>query len=272
MGRKGVGDKTGIEWTDCTFNAWIGCTAISPACALCYAKTLVERWGGDFSERRRTSPANWKLPVRWNKAAASAGVRRKVFCSSLADVFDNQVPDEWRTDLWALIRDTPNLTWQLLTKRPQNIAKMLPDDWSMTHYGHVWLGTTAENQAHYDLRWAHLSKIPALVHFISYEPALGPLDIRGRLLPDWVIAGGESGPGTRPAHPDWFRGVRDHCAETGVAFFFKQWGDWASAKGLPGHLKIGHVFDDGFQMIRTGKKRAGSLLDGREHKEFPTLE
>ena len=249
-----MAETTGIEWTDATFNPWIGCTAVSPACDHCYAKTLVERWGGDFAQRRHTAPANWRKPLAWNAAAARAGERKRVFCASLADVFDNQVPEEWRADLWALIRATPALDWQILTKRPQNIAKMLPADWGRG-YRNVWLGCTAENQTEAWRRIPHLLTASSARAFLSCEPLLGALDLTPWLRGiDWVICGGESGPGARPMHPDWARALRDQCAEARVPFFFKQWGEWA-----PDHM----------HMARVGKKLAGATLDGRTHKEFP---
>ncbi|MBX9593540.1 MAG: phage Gp37/Gp68 family protein, partial [Roseomonas sp.] len=144
-----MGANTGIEWADHTFNPWIGCQAVSPACDNCYAETLVNgRMGGDFAVRRRTSPRNWRLPLKWDRDAAKAGKRARVFCASLADVFDNQADPAWRGDLWDLIWETRWLDWMLLTKRPQNIAKMLPtkvagalDDWG-EGWPNVWIGTT----------------------------------------------------------------------------------------------------------------------------------
>jgi protein gp37 len=263
-----MAEHTGIEWTDATFNPWIGCMSVSLACDHCYAKTLVERWGGDFSARRRTSAANWKQPLRWNSSAEKAATRRRVFCSSLADVFDNRVPLKWRTDLWAMIRATPWLQWQLLTKRPQNIAKMLPPDWGHGFHN-VWLGTTVENQTEADRRIPHLIEIPASIKFLSCEPLLGPIKFAAvpgfnkfnlNLCNWWVICGGESGRGARPMHPVWARSVRDQCAAAGVPFFFKQWGEWAPDDNAP---------DAHTAMNRIGKKAAGSLLDGREHKAFP---
>lgn len=178
-----MAETSAIEWTDSTFNPWIGCTKISPACDHCYAEALMDtrhgrvKWGG---ERSRTSPGNWKLPRRWQKQAAAFfaehGRRQRVFCSSLADVFDNQVPTEWRDDLWALIRDTPDLHWQLLTKRPQNIGKMLPAYWDEVK-GHVWLGTTVEDQQRANLNIPHLLQHDSAVRFISVEPMLGPIDL-----------------------------------------------------------------------------------------------
>jgi protein gp37 len=146
-----------------------------------------------------------------------------VFCASLADVFDNKAPDGARDDLFELIRKTSSLDWLLLTKRPQNIRKMLPSDWA-DGYPNVWLGTTAEDQPWYDRRWSILRKIPAAVHFISYEPALGPLNIAGHWdhRPDWIICGGESGGQARYMDPQWAYGLRDQCRRLDVAFFMKQ--------------------------------------------------
>jgi protein gp37 len=313
-----MGTATGIEWCDHTFNPWIGCTAVSPACDRCYAQALVERWGGDFATRRRTAPANWRQPLIWNRKAAADGVRRRVFCASLADVFDNQVPDEWRRDLWTLIDATPALDWLLLTKRPQNIAKMLPHRINEEGFAwplrNVWLGTTAENQAEADRRIPHLLAAPAAVRFLSCEPLLGPLDLTrwsglqddSALPVDWVIAGGESGPGARPMNPTWAYSLRDQCAAAVVPFFFKQWGefepviitldgcgmdtgsgqrlrgpavdDWADyvfaeARDHRGDPKlIDRRFwasGDGQLLHRCGKKAAGALLDERQHKAFP---
>ena len=276
-----MAEVTGIEWTDHTFNPWIGCTAISAACNICYAETLVKRWGGDFATRRRTAPSNWKQPIKWNKAAETAGVRRRVFCASLADVFDNQAPEEWRVDLWALIRATPWLQWQLLTKRPQSIRKMLPPDWGHGFHN-VWIGTTVEDREQARIRMDHLRAIPTVIRFLSVEPlleGLGSFDLSGV---DWVIVGGASGPEAKPMHPDWARNLRDQCAAAGVPFFFKQWGEYHPADqtktldqiiragGMGTPLRDGRAIDIGDQWTwRIGKKSAGSLLDGVAHKEFP---
>ncbi len=167
-----------------------------------------------------------------------------------------------------------------------------PSLWLAVHtpLPNVWLGVSAEDQQRADERIPYLLETPAAVRFVSAEPLLGPIDFfhirentghtfnalskkegiafRGTGL-DWVIAGGESGPDARPMHPDWARSIRDQCQVAGVPFFFKQWGEWISAKCLPGHLPIGHIFDDGYQMIRIGKRLAGRLLDGREHNDMP---
>lgn len=297
-----MGDKTNIGWTDHTLNPWIGCTAVSSACDHCYAERMAKQYGWDFAGRRRTSVANWRKPLAWNRSAEADGVRRRAFCASLADVFDNQVPAEWRSDLFDLIRACPALDWQLLTKRPQNIAKMLPPDWD-NGWPNVWLGTTVENQAEADRRIPHLLAVPAAVRFLSCEPLLGPVDLNrihehaqfegggdwhswescltGRRFDiwsdgdiggfpriDWVIAGGESGPGARPSNPQWFRNLRDQCAAAGVPFFFKQWGEWVSVSEVEGPGTI-HEFEDFRCVRRVGTKKAGNLLDGCRHEAFP---
>ena len=173
-----MGENSAIEWCDHTFNPWIGCQAISPACDNCYAAAWVNgRLRGDFSQRRRTVADNWRKPLRWNRMAQMAGVRHRVFCASLADVFDNQVPEEWRADLWDLIQHTEHLDWLLLTKRPQNIARMLPQPatgWQNPGWPwpNVWLSTTVENQAEADRRIPQLLAVPAARHFLSCEPLL----------------------------------------------------------------------------------------------------
>jgi protein gp37 len=234
-----MGATTKIKWADATFNPWIGCQEVSAACDHCYARVQNEhrKWvkgWGPHGERRLTAASTWRQPVTWDRKAAREGRRLRVFCASLADVFDNQVPDEPRSELWRLIRGTPNLDWMLLTKRPQNIAGMLPADWN-DGWPNVWLGTTGENQAEADRRAYHLLQVPARLHYLSYEPALGALDLTGwlggwQVRPgmvnklNWVICGGESGPGHRAMQPDWARQVRDQCGAAGAAFFFKQWG------------------------------------------------
>lgn len=294
-----MAENSKIEWTHHTFNPWIGCQAVSPACDNCYAEKLVNgRMAGDFSQRRRTAESTWRHPLAWDRKAKAAGERHRVFCASLADVFDNKVPEQWRADLWSLITATPNLDWLLLTKRPQNIAKMLPIMWG-DGWPNVWLGTTVENQTEANRRIPHLLAVPAKVRFLSCEPLLGPVDLRfahdeetGECIKGgwamfgaeptarlhWVIAGGESGPGARPMHPQWARDLRDQCAESGVAYHFKQWGEWAPPPleaGTPRVLACrggdrAHVFPDLQQMGRIGKREAGRLLDGALHDGLPT--
>nr|WP_294566962.1 phage Gp37/Gp68 family protein [uncultured Rhodopila sp.] len=174
-----MAENSAIEWTDHTFNPWVGCTAVSQGCDNCYARVRNQRLGHDFAVLRRTAAANWRKPLKWNRDAAVAGVRRRVFCASWADVFDNQAPETWRADLWDLISMTRSLDWLLLTKRPQNIAKMLPKHpaYQPWPWPHVWLGTTAENQEEADRRIPHLLAAPAAVRFLSVEPMLGAIDL-----------------------------------------------------------------------------------------------
>lgn len=279
-----MADTTKIEWTAThlpdgrvlpgyTFNPWTGCTKVSPGCDHCYAEGWSKRSGhvewGPHGARRRTSAANWRLPIKWNAEAKASGIRRKVFCASLADVFDNHrsILPEWRADLWALIAATPHLDWLLLTKRPQNIVKMLPDGYGAPAWGdgwpNVWLGTTAENQTEFDRRSNYLRAAPAVVRFISYEPALAAIDADLTGI-HWLICGGESGPGARPMHPDWARSLRDQCKAADVRFFFKQWGDHAWTERIEGDPST-------LTSYRAGKKFAGRLLDGREWNEMPEV-
>lgn len=269
-----MAETTEISWCDHTFNPWTGCQKVSPACDGCYAESWAKRSGlvkwGPGEERRRTTEDYWKQPLTWNRKAERDGVRRRVFCASLADVFDNQVDPKWRDDLFGLIDSTPALDWLLLTKRPQNVMKMLPADHCLfgSPWPNVWLGTTAEDAFHYRQRWAHIAAVPAVIRFLSYEPALGPigdLDLGRVGAPNWVIFGGETGPGARPTSPVWARAVRDQCAAKGVPYHHKQWGDWHAdalactdmqGRCPPPNMKI-------------GKKKSGALLDGVEHRAFP---
>jgi protein gp37 len=229
-------ENSKIEWCDHTFNPWIGCQHVSPGCDRCYAEHMMDhRYGkvkwGPHGKRVRTSGATWNNPRRWNANAPLFvrvhGHRPRVFCASLADVFDNKAPEGARDDLFRLIRETPKQDWLLLTKRPQNIAKKLPADWG-DGYPNVWLGITAEDNERYRMRWPILSRIPAVVRFVSYEPAIAPLgsiDIgTADCLPDWIICGGESGNGARRMKPAWVRSLLEECADLGIAFFMKQIG------------------------------------------------
>ena len=329
-----------IEWTHHTFNPWLGCTKVSPACKNCYAEREFDyhykkvAWGPNGT-RVLTSDANWSKPLKWNREAESSGVRARVFCASLADVFEDwqgpvlnskgeQIHKAWhhaqpdwvasarpcegepitmadvRSRLFALIDQTPNLDWLLLTKRPENILGLCM--WPIHPSGlyqegmsfaeshrrsNVWLGTSVENQEYADKRIPELLKCRDLspVLFLSCEPLLGPVNleripIQGFNLPhldvlrkgchtgkpwgfvsshnapsiDWVIAGGESGPEARPSDPQWFRSLRDQCKEGwGVPFLFKQWGE----------------YDE--NLCRVGKSKAGRMLDGVLHDEFPKV-
>jgi protein gp37 len=219
-----MGANSQIEWTDHTFNPWIGCQHVSPGCDHCYAERDWDhryhrvQWG-PHGERSRTTPDYWRGPLKYAKAARESGKRPRVFCASLADWLDNQVPPQWRTDLAALIAATPELDWLLLTKRIELFDRLAP--WPRNAVpNNVWIGVTCESQEYFDRRFPLLRDIKA-IKFISYEPAIGPLTL-GKARPDWVICGGESGSGARFMHPAWARALRDECRAVGVAFFFKQ--------------------------------------------------
>ncbi|WP_027817101.1 phage Gp37/Gp68 family protein [Paraburkholderia bannensis] len=338
-----MSENSKIEWTDHTFNPWEGCQKVGPGCDNCYAETRNARYAGGTAinwgpgaPRRRTSEANWRKPRAWNAAHAeffaAHGRRQRVFCASLADVFDNAIDPAWREELFKLINETPNLDWLLLTKRIGNVPMMvsvipghLPDN--------VWLGATIVNQEEADRDIEKLLMTPARRRFLSIEPLLGPVDLLAWFDPtgnccmqemqscencpadapwihgptteyaedgsgysspeiDWVIVGGESGPGARPMHPDWARDIRDQCEAVGVPFLFKQWGEWAPGESCGGPLTrtertadwwdgkwmFGELtpkgsesihYDDEPVLYRCGKKKAGRHLDGRTHDDFP---
>jgi protein gp37 len=322
-----VSENSKIEWTDHTFNPWEGCQKVGPGCDNCYAETRNARFAGGTAinwgpgaPRRRTSASNWRKPLQWNKTHAEFfakhGRRQRVFCASLADVFDNAVDPVWRRDLFDLIELTPNLNWLLLTKRIGNVFEMVArarsHDW-LAGRDNVWLGATIVNQLELDRDIPKLLEVPARIRFLSMEPLLGPVTFRwaswidhdavskrdgkvnhleGLRGIDWVIVGGESGHGARPMHPEWARALRDQCAEHGVPFLFKQWGEWAPGENCAGPLKRtervadwwdgewefstmtpgaanGMHRDDEPVVYRCGKNVSGRMLDGRTHDEFP---
>lgn len=306
-----------IEWTDHTFNPWAGCTKISPGCDHCYAESWAKRSGmvkwGAGTPRRRTTPANWAQVAKWDASAGKLGKRAKVFCASLADVFDNEVPSEWRMDLANLIASTENIDWLLLTKRIGNVMPMCGRDSILFDVivTKVWLGISLVNQDEAERDIPKLLAVPAKRIFLSCEPLLAEINLRqlrghngctpisydalsgsssnttwgiikdklpdrfGFGKVDWVIAGGESGPGARPMHPDWARSLRNQCQAAGAPFFFKQWGDWVhelqpeAPASLPAKEKR-FEWPDGFMSVRVGKKAAGRILDGRPHDEYPS--
>ena len=222
-----MGKNSRIEWTDHTFNPWWGCTKVSEACKNCYAEAWSKRVGqkvwGPKAERRFFGERHWLEPIKWNADAIATNSRRRVFCASMADVFeDRDSLGLWRSKLWELIEITPQLDWLLLTKRPELVARLTR--WGDSWPRNVWLGTTVENQEAADSRLPHLAAIPAAVRFISAEPLMGPVNIRPWLgtVIDWVITGGESGPKARPSSPSWFRDLLGQCMTADVPFHFKQ--------------------------------------------------
>ncbi len=226
-----MSSTTAIEWTNRSYNPWIGCTKVSTGCDHCYAETLalqkgfVSEWG-IAGVRHFTKTAS--EVIEWNQEAITNKTRYTVFCASLGDVFEQNLQlVEARKDLWRLVKQTPFLDWMILTKRPQNIAAMLPKDWG-AGYAHVSLMVSAEDQKCFDKRVPVLQGVKCKRRALSVEPLLGPIVIsKGGLKGiDLVIVGGESGDGSRPMNPQWVRDIRDACAREGVDFFFKQWGNW----------------------------------------------
>lgn len=242
-----MGDVTAIEWCDHTFNPWIGCTKVSPACDHCYAEDMMDRrygrarWGAG-EDRVLTSKGNWAKPRKWNRDAAANGTRPFVFCASLADVFDNEIDPAWRARLFDLIRETPNLVWLLLTKRVGNVIGMSP----RVIPPNVALGATMANQAEYDRDSPRLCNAKNLLRplftFGSFEPLLGPIRLGPISAPDWIIVGGESGPNARPMDLQWARDLQADADAFGRVFNFKQAGGRGPDKG--GHELDGRVYFD----------------------------
>ncbi len=234
-----MAEDTAIAWTDHTFNPWMGCVKVSAGCEHCYAETLtinklnLQVWGPPSTTTRKvTGVSTWGKVKEWNRRAQREGIPRRVFCASLCDVFEaHPVAEQTRPRLWELIADTPWLQWQLLTKRPERIQACLPASWGSEGWPNVWLGTSIEDERVVH-RAAHLVRIPAVVRFVSYEPALGPLDVLDLTGIDWVIYGGESGPGYRAENKDWARSMRRKCHAASVAFFHKQSAGWRTELGI----------------------------------------
>lgn len=275
-----MAENSAISWTRHTWNPWMGCTKVSPACDGCYAEALMDKrygkvqWGNH--PRQRTGAHNWNEPFRWQRRAEVDGDRPFVFCASLADIFDNQVPAEWRADAFEVMRKTPNLVYLLLTKRPQNIVKLAAAAGGLPR--NAAIGTTIEDQQRADINVPALvrakNETGALFNFLSCEPLLGQIELYERLYwIDWVITGGETDQGghkARPTHPAWFRSLRDECAKFGVPFHHKQNGEWVSVSEVAGpgvHFK----FDDGATVRRIGKKLSGRTIDGVTHDAFPEV-
>ena len=269
-----MAEQTNISWCDSTFSPWEGCTKVSPGCAHCYAGTRNKRWNktainwGPGAPRQRRSEHYWKQPLKWNKQAGLTESRPRVFCGSLCDWLDDEVPIEWLADLLDLIRATPHLDWLLLTKRPHAFDVRMENalvhtgmdtrywlqDWSRDAPPHnVWIGTTTEDQHRADLRIPALLDIPARIRFLSCEPLLEALDLSGYfggphvglpgdvILPnynfgiDWLICGEETGPHARVMKPVWACSLRDQCAAASIPFFFKQEGNRRTLDGQTHH-------------------------------------
>jgi protein gp37 len=223
-----MGAVTKIEWCDHTFNPWWGCTQVSPLCDRCYAMMLDARWfrrahWGAGAPRRYFGETHWREPLKWERMAQLARQRKRVFCASMADVFDNEVDQSLQDRLWSLIRQTPNLDWLLLTKRIGNASRMLPRDWR-AGYPNVWLIVSVD-QSGMTRDVPKLLSIPAIVHGVSVEPQLAPVRL-GESAPllQWVINGGESGAGARPFHLEWARLLVAECVAAGTPIFVQRLG------------------------------------------------
>jgi protein gp37 len=260
-----MAENTQITWVDHTFNPWIGCTKVSPACDHCYAEKMARRlfatgWGP--SEPRSFRPDTyWETPLDWDRRARQRGRRQSVFCGSMCDVFEgSSTQGPHRRRLWKLIEATPHLDWKLLTKRPNLITRLAPwSEWPPN----VWTGCTIEDGEWAARRLPHLLSIPSVLRFASIEPLLGELDLSAHLGAgpgklNWILCGGESGAGARGSSQviGWYRSLRDQCVAAGVPFFFKQWGRFQQS---------------GSQLIRLRGKNPDNLLDGVRWEQHPVL-
>jgi protein gp37 len=314
--------NSAIEWTDATWNPVTGCSKVSAGCTNCYAERLSHRfkwtdkpWNAAYAaENVKLHPERLEEPLRWRKP-------RKVFVNSMSDLFHEQVPFEFIARVFDIMAQTPEHTYQILTKRPARmkefIEQYVPENLAPYPLPNVWLGVSVENQQAADERIPLLLQTSAAVRFLSCEPLLGPvnlekyfdpsglcgtcgdynlscwcqsfpMDEHGYVKIDWVIVGGESGPNARPMHPDWVRSLRDQCKAAGVAFLFKQWGEWFPRDQWEDNPELvlpdddvayidgprTHVFEDlggVYPVHRVGKKAAGRMLDGRTWDEYPVV-
>ena len=306
--------ETLIEWARYVFNLWWGCdevgdpeseTGIDPACNGCYARVRAENpywwgkqtifpvWGQDVG-RRFFTEQHYLEPLKWNRKAEKAGIPERVFCMSMGDWAEGRRDQREYLDryLFPMIEQTPWLIWLLLTKRPQIATTIVPEYWQRNGWPkNAWPGVTAVTQKWWDLRVPALMEIPAAHHFVSAEPLMEQIDMSRAPLPSWVIAGGQSGAKAKPTHPDHFQSLRDQCVSNGLAFHFKQWGEFGAVtvddrhgKIQPNERKEAWVHPDGsvttdrseirdfaWPMVRVGKKAAGRQLDGRTWDEFPEV-
>ena len=278
-----MADHSSIEWTEATWNPTTGCDRTSPGCDHCYALTLARRLKAMGNPKYQSDggrlsgpgfgltlhPDQLDVPRRWVNS-------RVIFVNSMSDLFHPQVPVNFIRKVFAVMADTPRHTYQVLTKRSQRLARIAD---TLPWPENVWMGVTVESDR-FTFRAEHLREVPAKVRFVSAEPLLGPLPSLDLSGIGWLIAGGESGRGARPMHPDWVRGLRDRCRDADVAFFFKQWGSWR-----PERRSTTLVAVDGAQlerstalagvpgapvpMRRMAKHAAGRRLDGRFWNQMP---
>lgn len=299
-----MSDKTGIEWTDATWNPVTGCTKVSPGCDNCYAETFSERFRGtpghyfEGGFDIQVRPDKLDQPLRWKKP-------RRIFVNSMSDLFHKDVPDEFILGVFGVMAQATQHTFQILTKRHARMRSLLTRwaaevSWLANPLPNVWLGVSTEDQKWADIRIPALLDTPAAVRFISAEPLLGPIDIFANSSIDrdpgldWVIVGGESGHRARPMHPDWARVLRDECVDAKIPFLFKQWGEWTHVDRRDAREGDVWVIGEGLQSVpwrsdtegaeahrwgphrdevmrRIGKRAAGRELDGRTWDEFPEV-
>lgn len=244
-----MAETTGIHWADATWNPWYGCKMVSAGCSKCYMFREMKFYGKDPNVVQRAAPGTFSNPMKWARSSkVKAGAR--IFTCSWSDWFIDKA-DEWRDEAWKIVKNTPQFTYMILTKRPERIMDHLPADWG-NGYENVWLGVTTENQEMADKRIPILLQIPAAIRWLSVEPMIGPVDLENafhtRPLLDWVITGGESDPtDPRPCNLDWVRDIRSLCDKHGIALFHKQHGGSKKIDGAWG----------------------GRVLDGRTWDEFP---
>lgn len=297
-----MADGSKIEWTDATWNVVIGCDKVSPGCDHCYAIRTAHRMQanpnpvisaayagteahGEWTGRVNLVTDRLDLPLKWRRP-------RRIFVNAQSDLFHDQVPDEFIARVWAVMASAPRHTFQVLTKRHGRMRSLLSSEefrlavqrriphagaspyvaayWKTWPLPNVWLGVSVEDQKRADLRIPALLDTPAAVRWLSCEPLLGPVDVINGLGDgwltgiDWIVAGGESGPGSRPMHPDWARSLRDQCQVAGVPFLFKQWGSHRPSA-------VGSIVRGGvrFPMVPASKRAAGRVLDGRTWDEYP---
>lgn len=270
---------TGIEWTDATLNPFVGCSRVSPGCVNCYAIPIAHR-NGSFgtpqyqgaTKKDERGRLHWtgaiQMAAGWKKKLASFSKDGQlVFVNSMSDFWHENATADMRREVLDEMRKYPHHGFQVLTKRPENIAPAL-DELGQTLPDNFWLGATVEDQQRADERIPDLVAIPARVRFLSVEPLLEEVNLVGLLKGiHWVIVGGESGPGARPMKADWVRILRDQCEEAGVPMFFKQYGTWRNnplALEVPRHEAPATWVE---KMDPVGK--GGSKLDGREVKQLP---
>ncbi|TQV85221.1 phage Gp37/Gp68 family protein [Exilibacterium tricleocarpae] len=309
-----MADKTGIEWTDTTWNPIRGCSRVSEGCRNCYAETVANRFkrsgqpyhgliakGGQWNGEVKLVDYKLEDPLHWIKP-------RRVFVNSMSDLFHEKVPEDYIWNVFAVMALTPRHTFQILTKRPERMLKFMQHLNSSPDYlgdvaaqyveydkipehkhwppRNIWLGVSVEDQLTADYRIALLMESPAAVRWVSIEPMIGGVNLKKIAVGggyvdaligarpawhplDWVVVGGESGHNARPMQADWVRNIRDQCADTKTAFFFKQWGAWAPNWYNDDN---GNMIPGSEWLDRTGQKKAKPVLDGREHTEWPNTE